>query len=36
MENFEKCIVAMLEGPCSQHVIGNTSRQNQLQSAINI
>ena len=25
MENFEKCIVAMLGGPCSQHVTGNTS-----------
>ena len=34
MENFEKCTVAMLGGPCSQHVTGNTSRQNQLQSAI--
>ena len=36
MENFEKCTVAMLGGPCSQHVTGNTSRQNQPQSAINI
>ena len=35
MENFEKCTVAMLGGPCSQHVTGNTSRQNQPQSAIN-
>ena len=34
MENFEKCIVPMLGGPCSQHVTGNTSRQNQPQSAI--
>ena len=34
MENFEKSIVAMLGRPCSQHVTGNTSRQNQLQSAI--
>ena len=34
MENFEKCTVAMLGGPCSQHVTGNTSRQNQPQSAI--
>ena len=34
MENFEKCTVAMLGGPCSQHVTGNTSRQNQSQSAI--
>ena len=33
MENFEKCTVAMLGGPCSQHVTGNTSRQNQPQSA---
>ena len=24
----------MLGGPCSQHVMGNTSRQNQPQSAI--
>ena len=24
----------MLGGPCSQHVTGNTSRQNQPQSAI--
>ena len=22
MENFEKCTVAMLGGPCSQHVTG--------------
>ena len=29
MENFEKCTAAMLGGPCSQHVTGNTSRQNQ-------
>ena len=36
MENFEKCTVAMLGGPCSQHVTGNTSRLNQLQSAIMI
>ena len=36
MENFEKCTVAMLGGPCSQHVTGNTSRQNQPQSAIMI
>ena len=34
MENFEKCTVAMLGGPCSQHVTGNTSRQNHPQSAI--
>ena len=34
MENFEKCTVAMLGGLCSQHVTGNTSRQNQPQSAI--
>ena len=34
MENFEKCTVAILRGPCSQHVTGNTSRLNQLQSAI--
>ena len=34
MENFEKCAVAMLRGQCSQHVTGNTSRQNQPQSAI--
>ena len=34
MQNFEKCTVAMLGGPCSQHVTGNTSRQNQPQSAI--
>ena len=34
MENFEKCTVAMLGGPCSQHVMGNTSRLNQPQSAI--
>ena len=34
MENFEKCTVAMLGGPCSQHVTGNTSRLNQPQSAI--
>ena len=34
MKNFEKCTVAMLGGPCSQHVTGNTSRQNQPQSAI--
>ena len=31
---FEKCTVAMLGGPCSQHVKGNTSRLNQPQSAI--
>ena len=30
----EVYIVAMLGGPCSQHVTGNTSRQNQPQSAI--
>ena len=36
MENFEKCTVAMLGGPCSQHVTGNTSRQNQPQSAKSI
>ena len=35
MEKFEKCTVAMLGGPCSQHVTGNTSRLNQPQSAIN-
>ena len=34
MENFEKCTVAMLGGPCSQHVTGNTSQLNQPQSAI--
>ena len=34
MDNFEKCTVAMLGEPCSQHVTGNTSRQNQPQSAI--
>ena len=34
MGKFEKCTVAMLGGPCSQHVTGNTSRQNQPQSAI--
>ena len=34
MENFEKCTVAKLGGPCSQHFMGNTSRQNQPQSAI--
>ena len=34
MENFEKCTVAMLGVPCSQHVTGNTSRLNQPQSAI--
>ena len=34
MENFEKCTVSMLGGPCSQHVTGNTSRLNQPQSAI--
>ena len=33
-ENFEKCNVAMLGGPCSQHVTGNTSRLYQAQSAI--
>ena len=34
MANFEKCTVAMLGGPCLQHVTGNTSQQNQPQSAI--
>ena len=34
MENFEKCTVAMLGGPCLQQVTGNTSRLNQPQSAI--
>ena len=34
MENFEKCTVAMLGGPCMQHVTGNKSRLNQPQSAI--
>ena len=34
MENFEKCTVIMLGGPCSQHVTGNRSQQNQPQSAI--
>ena len=34
MENVEKCTVAMLGGPCSQHVTGNTSQLNQPQSAI--
>ena len=29
MENFEKCIVAMIGGPCSQHVTVNTSWLNQ-------
>ena len=29
MENFEKCTIAM-----TQHVTGNTSRQNQPQSAM--
>ena len=32
--NFEKFNVAMLRGPCLQHVMGNTSRLNQPQSAI--
>ena len=31
---LKKCTVAMLGGPCSQHGTGNTSRQNQPQSAI--
>ena len=34
MENFEKCTVAMLGGPCMQHITGNASRLNQPQSAI--
>ena len=34
MEKFEKCTVAMLGGPCLQHVTGNTSRLSQPQSAI--
>ena len=34
MENFEKCTVAMLGGPCMQHVTGNTSWLNQPQNAI--
>ena len=34
LENFEKCTVAMLGGPCSQHVMGNTSRLYQPESAI--
>ena len=34
MENFERCTVAILGGPCSQHVTDNTSRLNQPQSAI--
>ena len=34
MGNFEKCTVAMLGGPCSQHVTGNTSWLSQPQSAI--
>ena len=34
MENFEKCTVDMLGGPCSQHVTENTSRLIQLQSAM--
>ena len=34
MDNFEKCTVAMLGGPCMQHVMGNTSRLNQPQSAM--
>ena len=33
MENFKKCTVAMLGGPCMQHVTGNTSWLNQPQSA---
>ena len=31
---FEKCTVAMLRGPCSQHITGNMARLNQPQSAI--
>ena len=34
MKNFEKCSIAMLGGSCSQHVTGNTSRENQPKSAI--
>ena len=34
MDNFEQCTVAMLGGPCLQHVTGNTSQLNQSQSAI--
>ena len=33
MENFEKCAVPMLGGPCLQHITGNTSRLNQPQRA---
>ena len=35
MENFEKCTFAMLRGPCSQDVMGNTPWLDQLQNAIN-
>ena len=34
MEIFEKRTVAMVGGPCSQRVTGNTSWLNQPQSAI--
>ena len=34
MDNFQKCTVAMLGWPCSQHVTGKTSELNQPQSAI--
>ena len=34
VEHFEKCSVAMLGGPCSQHTKGNASRLNQPQGAI--
>ena len=34
MKKNEKCTVAMLGGPCSQHVTVNTSQLNQPQSAI--
>ena len=34
MEKVEKCTVAMLEEPCSQHFTANVSRLKQLQSAI--
>ena len=34
MENIVKCTVAMLGGPCLQHVMGNASRLDQPQSAI--
>ena len=33
MENVDQCTIAMLEGPSSQHVTGNTSWLKQPQSA---